>query len=89
MPDPPATDLISDVVDKYDADLVDLRRDLHAHPELSWSEIRTSDLVAARVEAAGLDGDPGCTAPGSIADLGADGPSSRCGPTWTRCRSRT
>jgi len=51
-----ATDLttvIADVVDKYDAELVELRRDLHAHPELSWRETRTTDLVAAKVEAAG------------------------------------
>ncbi|WP_246142627.1 amidohydrolase [Nocardioides rubriscoriae] len=45
--------MIDDVLTKYDAELIDLRRDLHAHPELSWSETRTTDLVAQRVEAAG------------------------------------
>ncbi|WP_134738327.1 amidohydrolase [Nocardioides sp. 503] len=45
--------LIATVVDKYDAELVEMRRDLHAHPELSWAETRTTDLVAAKVEAAG------------------------------------
>ena len=68
-----ATDLISDVVDKYDADLVDLRRDLHTHPELSWSETRTSDLVAARVEEAGWTVTRAHRS-GVIADLGTDGP---------------
>jgi len=48
-----AATVISDVVDKYDTDLVDLRRDLHAHPELSWSELRTAEVVAGRVEQAG------------------------------------
>ena len=48
-----AATVIADVVDKYDTDLIDLRRDLHAHPELSWSELRTAELVAARVEQAG------------------------------------
>jgi amidohydrolase len=48
-----ATAVVAEAVGKHEADLVELRRDLHAHPELSWSEQRTSDLLAARVEAAG------------------------------------
>jgi len=67
------TELMRDVVDKYDAELVDLRRDLHTHPELSWSETRTSDLVAARVEQAGWRVTRAHRS-GVIADLGADGP---------------
>ena len=47
------TTVIAEVVDKYDDDLVELRRDLHAHPELSWSELRTAEVAAARVEQAG------------------------------------
>ena len=65
--------VIADVVDKYDADLIDLRRDLHAHPELSWSEPRTSDIVAARVEQAGWHVTR-CSRTGFVADLGTDGP---------------
>jgi metal-dependent amidase/aminoacylase/carboxypeptidase family protein len=34
--------------------LVALRHDLHAHPELSFEERRTSDVVARELEAAGL-----------------------------------
>ena len=48
-----AAALIDSVVATGDGELVELRRDLHAHPELSWAESRTSDLVAARVEKAG------------------------------------
>jgi amidohydrolase len=45
--------LIESVVDESDDELVGLRRDLHAHPELSWREIRTTALVAARIRRAG------------------------------------
>src|SRR3954470_15530424 len=45
--------VIAEVVDKHDDDLLDLRRDLHAHPELSWSELRTAELVSSQVEQAG------------------------------------
>jgi amidohydrolase len=49
----PASTAIADVVDKFEPDLIDLRRDIHAHPELSWAEERTGRLVSARIEQAG------------------------------------
>ena len=49
----PATSVINEVVDKHSDDLVALRRDLHAHPELSWEEQRTSDAVVTALEGAG------------------------------------
>ncbi|WP_457113076.1 amidohydrolase [Marmoricola sp. URHA0025 HA25] len=41
-------------VDELSAELVELRRDLHAHPELSWHEERTTGLVAKRLAEAGV-----------------------------------
>ena len=41
-------------VDAVEPELVALRRDLHAHPELAWQEQRTTALVADRLTAAGL-----------------------------------
>src|SRR4051794_12069422 len=78
MHDPPregptASTVIADVVEKYDADLVDLRRDLHAHPELSWSETRTAEAVAGRVAQAGWQ-ITRFSRTGFVADLGARGP---------------
>ena len=32
---------------------MDLRRDLHAHPELSWQEQRTTDLVCTNLDQVG------------------------------------
>jgi amidohydrolase len=53
MPADALTSLLAGVVDKHDAELVALRRDLHTHPELSWDEVRTTRLLARRLEEAG------------------------------------
>ena len=67
--------IVETVVDKREDDLVDLRRDLHAHPELSWQETRTTDLVGHHLDEVGWQvtrtGDSGL-----IADLG-DGDGAR------------
>jgi amidohydrolase len=61
-------------VDELTAELVELRRDLHAHPELSWHEERTTELVSKRLTEDGLVVRPlGST--GVMVDIGAaDGP---------------
>ena len=41
-------------LDHLCADLVDLRRDLHAYPEIAFEERRTSDLVANRLRRNGI-----------------------------------
>ena len=41
-------------VDKFFDAAVALRRDIHAHPELSWQEERTSALIFAELERIGL-----------------------------------
>jgi amidohydrolase len=69
-----ALSIVETVVDKRDDELVDMRRDLHAHPELSWQERRTTDLVTHHLDDIGWQltriGESGL-----IADLGAgDGP---------------
>ncbi|HYH34117.1 MAG TPA: amidohydrolase [Nocardioides sp.] len=68
-----ASATIDAVVDKHADDLVELRRDLHAHPELSWNEHRTTEVVAERLAAAGVAVTriPGT---GLIADVGEQGP---------------
>jgi amidohydrolase len=64
---------IDDVVDKHTGDLLELRRDLHAHPELSWNEHRTTEQVAGRLGEAGISVTriPGT---GLLADIGDSGP---------------
>ena len=53
--------LIAETIEKLDDELIELRRDLHAHPELSWSEVRTTERIATRLEEAGC-GSGGCRA---------------------------
>jgi len=61
---------------QYDADLIDFRRTLHAHPELAYCEHRTTQSVAARLEAAGLNPVILPKGTGLIADIGdSDGPT--------------
>ena len=61
-------------VDDLAAELVEFRRDLHAHPELSWHEERTAGLVVKRLAEVGLVAQPlGST--GVMVDIGHhDGP---------------
>ena len=73
MSAPDASRTIETVVDKYADDLVELRRDLHAHPELSWGEVRTSAIVADKLEAAGLRVTR-LERSGLFAEIGGDGP---------------
>ena len=68
-----ASRTIEHIVEKYAGELVELRRDLHAHPELSWAEERTTRIVATRLAEAGarvtrLDGT------GLVAEVGDGGP---------------
>jgi len=51
-------------------ELVRIRRDIHAHPELSWHERRTTDLVADRLVAAGFQVTTATGRTGLVADLG-------------------
>jgi len=69
MPELPATTVVTEVIDKHADDLIALRRDLHAYPELSWAEARTSECVVSQLDGSGwtvnrLDGG------GVIADIG-------------------
>jgi amidohydrolase len=66
--------LTVDAVDALTDDLVALRRELHARPELAWQESVTTALVAERLEKAGLEVKL-LPKSGLIAELGAaDGP---------------
>ena len=43
-----------DPITKFHAELQKIRRDIHAHPELSYEEVRTSDVVAQKLTEWGI-----------------------------------
>ncbi len=46
--------ILDDWLAAHEAELIAIRRDLHAHPELAYAEKRTSDLIAERLRMLGL-----------------------------------
>jgi amidohydrolase len=68
-----STSLLSTVLSPYADEILALRRDLHAHPELGHHEVRTTQVVADRLTVAGLTPRllPGT---GVICDIGGSGP---------------
>jgi amidohydrolase len=49
-----ASDQLKSDIDELVPDMVAFRRDLHAHPELAYEEVRTSGIVAQRLDSLGL-----------------------------------
>ncbi len=77
MTDPDLGAAIGAEVDAAFDEMVDTRRDLHAHPELALHETRTTELVRDRLSALGLTEPCRPTATGAVFDLGGGRP----GPT--------
>ena len=55
----------------HEAEFIDFRRDLHAHPEVGYHEHRTTRRVALRLAAAGLRPSTLPKGTGLIVDIGA------------------
>jgi hippurate hydrolase len=60
----------------FSEDLTEWRRDLHAHPELGFEEIRTSDIVAGKLAEWGIEVTRGIAGTGLVGTLRA-GTSNR------------
>jgi amidohydrolase len=52
---PPKFDNPVEHIRTFHKELADIRRDIHAHPELGFNEQRTSELVAAKLESWGIE----------------------------------
>jgi len=70
-------DLVVELASAVEDEIVRIRRDIHAHPEVSRTETRTTALIADRLRAAGLEPRllPGT---GLVCDI--DGPEGAGGP---------
>ena len=63
---------VTESVAKHEHLLIDVRRDLHAHPELSWTEERTASVLAKRLDEVGLVARP-MPRGGLLVDIGPAG----------------
>lgn len=63
---------VGELTDTLAAELIAFRRDLHAHPELSRQETRTTRCVAERLRAAGLEPRLLSIGSGLVCDIGPD-----------------
>ena len=52
---------------RYQQELTEIRHDLHSHPELGYMEVRTADLVAAKLESWGIEVHRGIAKTGMVA----------------------
>lgn len=78
-PAPTTETLVASIVEWVEAhrqEIIELRRDLHEHPEVSWQEHRTTSVVIERLEAAGITV-ASMAGTGAVADLGAASPRVR------------
>src|SRR6266853_6757154 len=68
-------DLLADLdafLAEHGAELIEFRRDLHAHPEVAYNEYRTTRRVALRLAAAGLRPVILPKGTGLLVDIGSD-----------------
>src|ERR1022692_4553969 len=70
MPDRDIPGELDEFLAAHEAELIEFRRDLHAHPELGYHEHRTTRRVALRLAAAGLRPVTLPKGTGLVADIG-------------------
>lgn len=61
----------------YEPDLIAIRRDIHAHPETGYEEVRTSALVAKELSAYGIEVHHGLAKTGVVGTLKGNRPGQR------------
>jgi len=70
-------DDLSGLLDEVYEPMVEIRHDLHAHPELAFEEVRTTDVIITRLVSLGFEMRPCPTATGAVARLVGAKPGKR------------
>lgn len=68
LPNDPSA-MIEDLVRPLEARLIEIRRDIHAHPEIGFDTVRTAALVVDELRALGLDPQTGIGRSGVVATI--------------------
>src|SRR4051812_29280410 len=68
---------VAELAEKLEDELVEIRRDLHAHPELSRQEVRTTRVIHERLAAAGLSPTVLPGGAGVVCDIGSGAVGAR------------
>ncbi|MBP6731045.1 MAG: amidohydrolase [Chitinophagales bacterium] len=71
-------DKTSALAEKYFARVIELRRQIHANPELSWEEVETSKLVAQELMRCGIEVQTRVAKNGVVGILKCRNPESKC-----------
>src|SRR5437879_13634541 len=66
-----------DRIDGYAEELTAIRRDLHAHPEIGFEEVRTSGIVADKLKSWGIEVHRGLGGTGVIGVIKGKGSSGK------------
>ncbi len=65
---------VQTTIQKMEPRLIDIRRDIHMHPEIGFEEVRTSQLIAEELKKVGLEVQTGVAKTGVVAILNGDKP---------------
>jgi amidohydrolase len=71
------SDELSQLLDEVYEPMVEIRHDLHAHPELAFEETRTTDVITGRLISLGFEMRPCPTPTGAVARLVGSKPGKR------------
>lgn len=69
---------IRQLAERYHARIIEIRRHLHSHPELSWQEVGTAAFVAAELDKLHIPYQTGIAQNGVVALLRGRHPDKRC-----------